>query len=282
VLYDNRLAYGYRPVPDQTRRRLRGARVHINGLGVRGPDVGPRRPPEALRILFLGDSVTYGGSYVDDTELFSAVAARALARRLPGHRGPVEPLNAGVNAWGPQNILGLVRDGVFRSGFESQLWVVTVADDDFRREKTRIGEVPYFNAPPRTAWEEVVVLAAYRILTAYKRPKPPEDVLRLGRENLEAYRAIADAARAADARVLFVWHPAEAALRGPPEPNAAALGAMARDASVSLLDLGPVYARERDPSRLYADGLHLSVAGHLVAGRAIGERLGELAAAGGA
>jgi len=188
VLYDNRAGYGYRPLPSQWRRRLWGAHVRINALGFRGPEVAPERPPAALRVLFLGDSVTYGGSYVDDSELFSAVAARTLARRRDRDE-VVEPLNAGVNAWGPQNILGLVRHADFRQGFGSQLWVVTVADDDFRRDKTRIGEVPYFNAPPRLAWEELAVLAAYRVVTAYKRTKPAEDVRLIAHRNVLAYQA---------------------------------------------------------------------------------------------
>src|SRR5437764_15208528 len=66
ILYDNRAAYGYRPLPDQTRRRFGGARVHVNHLGLRGADVTPERPPGALRLLLLGDSGPRGGTHVDD------------------------------------------------------------------------------------------------------------------------------------------------------------------------------------------------------------------------
>src|SRR5262249_6596744 len=93
VLYDNRVAWGYRPLPDQPRQRFGGARVHVNALGVRGPDVAPTRPPGTTRLLFLGDSVTWGGTYVDDEALFAAVAARRLG--ADGRR--VEWLDAGVN-----------------------------------------------------------------------------------------------------------------------------------------------------------------------------------------
>ncbi|MGH7895937.1 MAG: hypothetical protein ACREQL_14790, partial [Candidatus Binatia bacterium] len=146
VLYDNRLAYGYRPQPEQTRRRLGGARVHVNALGARGPDLAPTRPPGVTRLLFLGDSVTWGGSYVDDDALFAAVAAHVLETSGPR----VEWLDAAVNGWGPQNILGLIGES---GGFDSQVWIVTALEDDFRREKTHVGEVPYMNVAPRTAWE---------------------------------------------------------------------------------------------------------------------------------
>src|SRR2546428_5785375 len=100
ILYDNRAAYGFRPLPDQTRRRFGGARLHVNNLGLRGADVTPERPPGALRILFLGDSVTWGGSYVDDAQLFATIAADTVRRRHPGRftavGGPAPP----GNGWG--------------------------------------------------------------------------------------------------------------------------------------------------------------------------------------
>ena len=270
ILYDNRSAYGYRPLPNQGGRRLWGARVHINNLGVRGPDVSPRRAPDTVRVLFLGDSVTYGGSYIDDADVFSAVAAAHLASRRSIR---VEALNAGVNGWGAQNMLGLLRA---TGGFDSSVWVITALADDLGREKTHVGEVPYFNAPPHLASEEVLVLAAYKVLTAYKRPKPPADLAHLARRNLGAYRLIAALARARGVRVLFVWHPQEDVIGGAPDRYKAAFLTMAGAAGVPALDLTPAYAHAA--GRLYVDGLHLSAAGHAVAGRVIGEQLAALIA----
>jgi hypothetical protein len=276
VLYDNRWAYGYRPLPNQTRRRLWGARVHLNALGLRGPEVAIDRPPDGLRILFLGDSVTWGGTYVDDTQVFSMLAAREVAERLPKKFSRVEGLDAGVNAWGPLNILGLVGSGgAFPAAFDANYWVITALEDDFNRHKTQIGEVPYFNVAPATALQETLVIAGYRLLTHYKRPKPPEDRARIARRNMSAYLALARRARALGAGVLLVWHPYRDALTGAPEPHRRPLLDRAAAAGVPVLDLTTAYAREGG-TRLYSDGLHLSVAGHAVAGKAIGERLAEL------
>jgi hypothetical protein len=270
VLYDNRSAYGYRPRPNQTTRRLGGARIHINNVGTRGPDVTPTHGPDVLRLLFLGDSVTYGGSYVDEDDLLSAVAARTVAARLPGRFTRVEALDAGVNAWGPQNILGLVQaDG----GYGSDAWVIVALEDDFRREKTRIGEVPYFNRAPRTAWEELLVFGAYTIATAYKEPKPAADLERVGLENLAAYRAIVEAGRAAGVRVLVAWHPTEPALGGAPEAHRGALETAVRALGATFVDLTAAY--RAGTAALFVDGLHLSVAGHRVAGEVLGAALAE-------
>lgn len=261
VLYDNRAAWGYRPLPDQTRGR-RGVRVHVNALGARGPDVTLARRPGVRRVLFLGDSVTFGGTYVDDADLFSAVAAAA-------QRVPTEPLNTGVNAWGFENVRGLVDA---TGGFASDVWVLTALEDDFRRAKTDIGEVPYFNVAPSTAWAELAVLGAYRLLGRYRVPKPPEDLAALGRRNLQTVQAIVAAGRTAGAKVLLVWHPYEGALRwGQPEPHRAPYLGLDADAR---LDLHAAYGAAG--GALYVDGMHLTVEGHRVAGAAIGAALATL------
>jgi hypothetical protein len=272
ILYDNRATYGYRPRPDQTRRRLFGARVHVNGLGLRGPDWNG----DGLGVLFLGDSVTWGGSYVDDHDLFAAVALRTLAERLPGRLPPLVPLDAGVNGWGPQNVRALLDED---RGFGSPLWVLTLVDDDFRREKTRIGEVPYFNRPPATAFSELLVLGSYAVLTRFKEPKPPADLERIAAENLQACRDIFRLAGGVGARLLLVWHPTSAEVAGEPEVHKARLLQAAAADGVPVLDLTAAYEGERG---LYVDGLHLSVTGHRVAGVAIGERLATMLADGGA
>jgi hypothetical protein len=263
VLYDNRLAWGYRPRPGQTLARFRGASVHVNALGARGPEVSATRAPDTTRLLFLGDSVTWGGTYVSDVELFAAVAADRLARA--GRR--VEWLDAGVNGWGPENILGLVRE---THGFDSSVWIVTALEDGFHREKTHAGEVPYFDAPPWSAWQELLVLGAYKLLIAIKRPKPPDDLARLADANLARYRDVEREARAAGARVLLVWHPTVDALANGVQPNRDRFLALGGP-DVETLDLGPAYRAAG--GRVYVDGMHLDVAGHRVAGEAIGEAL---------
>ena len=272
VLYDNRRAWGYRPRPDQERRRLGGARVHVNNLGTRGPEVEAKRPAGVERLLFLGDSVTWGGSYVDESQLFSNVAGETLAAAR-GVR--VEALDAGVNAWGAANILGLVTE---TGGFDSTVWVVTALEDDFRREKVHAGEVPYFDVAPHTAIEELAVLGAYALLTRYKAPKPDADLRRIGDDNVQLYKAVAESGRLRGARVLLVWHPTAPAVAGRvTEPHRDPYLALAADTGATTLDLTPAYAAAPGAGfgNVYEDGLHLSITGHRIAGEAIGRALAQ-------
>jgi hypothetical protein len=269
ILYDNRAAYGYRPLPNQTRRRMLGAQVSVNELGVRGPAVAAERPEDTVRLLFLGDSVTWGGSTVDDADIFPAVAGRTLAS-ASGTK--VEALDAGVNAWGPQNMLGFLLE---TGGFDSSVWVLTILQDDFRREKTHLGEVPYFSVPPRTAIEELAVYGAYRLLNRYRAIKPPDDLERLATDNLGVIGAIVETARLHDAEVLLVWHPAENEVPPhPPGSRRAAFLELAKKLDVPVLDLTNAYAAS--PERVWSDGMHLGTTGHRIAGEAIGTKLGQM------
>src|SRR5438045_366672 len=60
ILYDSNALYGYRPLPNQTLSRRFGAPIHVNNLGLRCDE--DWSGPADERVLFLGDSVTYGGN----------------------------------------------------------------------------------------------------------------------------------------------------------------------------------------------------------------------------
>lgn len=105
VLYRSDDDAGYVPAPDQELERF-GNRIRTNAWGMRAPDYDAEPPEEAFRILMLGDSTLYGGSYIDQPDLY----ARRLEERLRERSGaPVQVLNMGVNGWGPFHELGWVE-----------------------------------------------------------------------------------------------------------------------------------------------------------------------------
>lgn len=81
-------------------------RVHVNALGLRGPELGPKAAGE-LRVLFLGDSLTYGQGVADD-ETVPAALERELRARDPDRAWRV--VNAGVRAYGTAQELGLLSE----------------------------------------------------------------------------------------------------------------------------------------------------------------------------
>ena len=103
------------------------------------------------KILFLGDSITYGGSYIDNKELFSSLAVKNLKNFKSG--------NAGVNAWGVANIYGLIIESKF---LPAKIYVTTLAEDDFYRGLTRMQGVPYYNVKPNFALRELWHFFCYK------------------------------------------------------------------------------------------------------------------------
>ncbi|MCB9760567.1 MAG: hypothetical protein H6739_12065 [Alphaproteobacteria bacterium] len=93
---DDALLWRLVPLSEATVRSAE-YRVHvrINGLGLRGPELGPPAPGEQ-RLLLLGDSFTLAAQ-VEEDESYAARLGAALSERLGR---PIVTLNAGVDGYG--------------------------------------------------------------------------------------------------------------------------------------------------------------------------------------
>lgn len=123
VLYQPDAACGYLPVADQRVRRF-GCWNEINQFGQRSAEISADKPTGLKRILFIGDSVTYGTTHVDQSQIFTEL----LAQRLPKQLGrPVQIMNASTGAWAVANEVGYLRSrGTF--GADSVIIVLNTGD----------------------------------------------------------------------------------------------------------------------------------------------------------
>ena len=69
IIYGTNLSYRYFPLPNQSVNRLRGSNIKINDKSLRATLEWDN--DNKNKILFFGDSVTYGGSYIDNKEILS-------------------------------------------------------------------------------------------------------------------------------------------------------------------------------------------------------------------
>ena len=76
VIYDTNISYRYAPKANQSVIRFKGSRVTINKDGLRATKEWDNNNNHKL--LFFGDSVTYGGSYIDDKNIFSELTCNFL------------------------------------------------------------------------------------------------------------------------------------------------------------------------------------------------------------
>ncbi|MBI1797656.1 MAG: hypothetical protein HYR74_11485 [Candidatus Eisenbacteria bacterium] len=276
ILYDNTYAYGYRPVPNQSVARTARKRIRINDRGLRATRDWPAaKDTSQIRLLYLGDSVTYGGSSIDDRETFAEISAADLTKRIGRD---VLVGNAGVNGWGPLNILGLIE----HEGFWGSDVVVLVAQEaDFERTLSHVAETPFWNHKPSFALEELISTnVAYPFSS--RRYLPKERFVAAGerdsleRVNLGVFLDIGRRARAAGAKVLMAWHPSRDAVAGEDDRHHAAFIAASSAAGFATLDLYPVLRRDPHPTALYLDPLHLDARGHAIYGATFAESLAAL------
>jgi len=69
MTYERDPRYGYLMRPRQMVSTY-GDPIEINALGLRGPPLLEPKPEGVVRVLFLGDSITYGGGRIHEGELF--------------------------------------------------------------------------------------------------------------------------------------------------------------------------------------------------------------------
>lgn len=120
IIYDAHPLWGYSPRANKKYFRFKGDVVTINNVGVRSTE---KWRNDGKNILFLGDSVTYGGSYINDNETFVYLACTELQNW--------SCFNAGVNGYG---ILNMVARSRYDSRIsDAPLRIFTFITDDFDR-----------------------------------------------------------------------------------------------------------------------------------------------------
>ncbi|HDH06683.1 MAG TPA: hypothetical protein ENH01_13455 [Nitrospirae bacterium] len=91
--------WGYLMKPSQTASSY-GHPVNINGLGLRGPEIDQKKREGVLRILFVGDSITYGGVKIKEEKLFCRIVEYLLNNNDDLR---AESINVSAPGWSPQN-----------------------------------------------------------------------------------------------------------------------------------------------------------------------------------
>ncbi len=122
ISYDSDFIYGYAPKINQKKNRLKSSTVTINNVGLRSLEDWNSTSKD--KILFIGDSITYGGSYIDDKKIFSHLVCEKIKDFVCG--------NAGVNAYSVINMVMRLRFDERIN--DADIIIITVAPGDFYRE----------------------------------------------------------------------------------------------------------------------------------------------------
>lgn len=261
-------ACAYIEAPNQHVNRF-FRRVDIDRYGMRSGPFQPLPPPGTLRIMFFGDTLTYGTSRVSQSDLFTQI----LRRDLPAivHQ-PVEVLNASARGWALANELAFARS---RGLFHSAIVLLVLNDADPSQPRADLAGVvseDTINSHPRTAIGELwsaylkpwfLHLAARRDQGDMAESNPAMIQANLAR--LDQFQRLVTAAHA---RLAIVYLPFRADIPAPASASLAIFHQWAAAHAVPLFDLTAVEASQ-PPHAVARDGIHLNPSGNLLVARAI-------------
>lgn len=106
-IQDSKLGWKLRPDCEDV---WGGVRVNINGKGLRGPELDYTKPDNSIRLLYLGDSITFGYKLRTYKQTFPYLVESILENRLSGK---LETINAGIGGYSPwQEYIYLADEGI--------------------------------------------------------------------------------------------------------------------------------------------------------------------------
>lgn len=237
-----------------------------NHYGMRSAAFAPLPAPGTLRIMFVGDSITYGTSRVGQHDLFTQI----LLRELPSivHR-PVEVLNASASGWAVDNEISYVRSrGIFHSGLvllvlnsgdvsqPRAILTSTSQDSTTQHPVTAIGEIWERYLKPK-----LLHMAARKDAGDQSNVDAQADI----RANLGELDQFQSLVAAQHARFAIIYVPFRSEIPHPADQAQRILHTWTADHHVPLFDMTDTEATE-PTADITLDGGHFNVRGnHLVA-----------------
>jgi lysophospholipase L1-like esterase len=272
ILFEVRWSYRFAPVPNQSQVRRRGAKVTIDSKGLRS--VRDWASPADGKVLFVGDSVTWGGSYIDDEDTFAAGVCARLQAATGRH---FVCGNAGTNEYGTDNMAARIRYKTFED--ETALVVTVIADDTLRGLKDADAAFVFTAAPPgpfKALWE-ATAFVVWRLNRAMRpfQPVPSKDDHRVAERSLENLLAAVRETARPGRKVLFVLSPLAAELNGKELELTRVVRATLERSGFPFLDLHAAVSVSATPD-FYYDGIHLERRGHQFYADQIARRLLEM------
>ena len=175
---------GYRLSPNQSIKRFKGAMVSTDSEGFRiNPSNKKNLSSEVF--VFVGDSVTFGGSYIDDSELFSSI--------ICANRSESICLNSGTNAWGTYNMGRFISNfSLYSNRIPSEFILVILPKNDDIRNLKEIRSLPFWANPPKypKAINEIINYVLWKdVLPSLRSPKTL-DQIDISKKNITIYKTI--------------------------------------------------------------------------------------------
>jgi hypothetical protein len=273
ILYYADFSFRYAPRPNQKHVGQEGAAVTLDSKGLRGTKEWTA--PADGKILFMGASVTWGGTYIDDRDLYSNVVCVDLKKAF---NRDFTCGNAGVNSYGVDNMAERIR---YKDFSDESAIVVTIVSFNAVRGLADIDSLPYFIVPPpgpfKALWEaatlQVWKLLHWLRIVQYDRS---HDLSVAERSLSNLFAALRETHRPGR-KVLIVLMPMREQLDGREDNLTTRVRAVVEASELNFLDLHrPISTAPNRDAMYYANSSHLKLPGHQFVGNLIANELGRL------
>lgn len=138
-----------------------GNRIAINAQGMRAPKIATQPDATTRRVLIIGDSVIYGGHFIDQSETIASAATTRFATDPRFGGCSVTALPIAASSWGPVNQAGVLeRSGTFGA---QAAGIVVSAHDLYDTPQGVAAILPYRTSAPLTAVHDAVAIVIERL-----------------------------------------------------------------------------------------------------------------------
>ena len=265
-LFEKSLEYGYRFKPNQD-IRIFGNRIYFNDKGLRSEEIETIPEDGTIRILCVGDSITYGGVLATQNETYPYLLQNLLNETSSKK---FEVINASAPSWGIQNEEAyLLEHGLY----ESNVVVLQLGRGDIFATKSDsgiVGTSPRYPARrPLLAIEELIVRYILKL------EEEEVDTKTTGSENLKAnlnsLRKISDIVKERNATLLVIYVPNLTELREAEGTNLQSSDVIHAEAvrlGVPFLDLTKEFRKNKN-IKLFRDDVHPDPEGNKIIARTV-------------
>jgi hypothetical protein len=272
ILYYANNSFQYAPLPNQRKQRIGGVWVTIDGRGLRTPK--PWDDAADVRILFIGNSVTWSGTATDDKATFPYLTCEDLEKRI---RLSFTCGNAGVNAYGTDNMTARLK---YTDITNEQAIVVTLIYPDLLRGLTSLRSEHFLSSPPKgplpALWEASTILLFRLVywLRHHSLITYDHDDLAVAEESMRHLLDVLKEKEKEGKLVLVVLSPLKGELGGKESPFTKLAEKLVLEYRLPSLNMNGLLTEHYTDST-FTDEKHLGLVGHRLYGTAIADELGK-------
>jgi hypothetical protein len=258
VLYQNSIIHGYDLKPNQKITNRRNNAIYINNKGMRSSNDWLKNNDR--KILFIGDSVTYGGSVVSNHELFS----EKICEKLNVNKKKFLCGNYAVNGY---SIISMINKIQYKDFNDEEFIIIILTASDLERNFHNLYSQPFFSKKINNYFPALTELIFIYIEKFIYNSKQEKNYLEIEinsktyknftRNNIENLSRVSQKNKK---KVILVYSPEITEISN--QNKFFHYKSTLNSNFSNFLDMTDYIVREKNFKKIYHDNIHLNAEGH--------------------